>query len=146
MQFSIINVFLTVAILVSPGCTKVEKLQERQILSSKLEAFQFLSNYHDQLHIMIGEEKGDKGRAYDEFRIALLNYENNELIPVKNAFYKIDPNDFSPDHESVKRLDYLVDYYQSGLSLQIEAIMRGHGYLEVLEMNSTLELYDQIKK
>ena len=52
----------------------------------------------------------------------------------------------SPSSESVKRLDYLVDYYQSGLSMQIEAIFRAYGQLQVLDFNNAMSLYDNIKK
>ena len=31
----------------------------------KINAFQFLSNYHHQLHVMIGEEEGDINNAFD---------------------------------------------------------------------------------
>ena len=36
------------------------------------------------------------------------------------------------------KLDYLVDYYQSGLSLQVEAILRGNGYLKTFPLDSAL--------
>ena len=47
---------------------------------------------------------------------------------------------------SVKRLDYLVDYYQSGLSIQIEGVMRGYGYLESFAVEDALTLYDGLDK
>ena len=116
------------------------------MLSQKLEAFQFLSKYHHQLHIMIGEEKGDANKAYNEFYNALFLFNNIELLPIKDAIERIKPNELDPNSDSVKRLDYLVDYYQSGLSMQIEGIFRGHGYLELLEMETAIELYDKIKQ
>ena len=39
-------------------------------------------------------------------------------------------NNLDTESDEVKRLDYLVDYYQSGLSLQIEGILRAYGYLK----------------
>ena len=41
-------------------------------------------------------------------------------------------------------LDYLVDYYQSGLSLQVEAILRGYGYLKTFPIDSALIIYDRL--
>ena len=66
-------------------------------------------------------------------------------LPVKNSTLRIDPEDVNQDSESVKRLDYLVDYYQSGLSMQIEAIFRGHGHLEILDMGNAMNIYEKIK-
>ena len=47
---------------------------------------------------------------------------------------------------AIKRLDYLVDYYQSGLSMQIEGIMRGYGYLQTFVIEDALPLYDRLEK
>ena len=121
-------------------------MNERTFLQQKLEAFEFLSKYHHQLHIMIGEEKGDVNKAYKEFYDAVINYDNIELLPVKKSINRIDPNNLNQNAEGVKRLDYLVDYYQSGLSMQIEAIFRGYGHLEILDFKNAMDLYDKIKK
>ena len=95
---------------------------------------------------MIGEEEGDIKKAYNEFFNATMNFDNIELIPVKISIQKINPNNVNKNSESVKRLDYLVDYYQSGLSIQIEAIFRGYGHLEILDFENAMDLYDKIKK
>ena len=95
---------------------------------------------------MIGEDEGDVTKAYKEFYDAVLAFDNVELLPVKNSTLRIDPNNVNQDSESVKRLDYLVDYYQSGLSMQIEAIFRGYGHLEILDMENAMNIYEKIKK
>ena len=46
--------------------------------------------------------------------------------------------------EPVMELDYLIDYYQSGLSLQVEAILRGYGYLKTFPIDSALIIYDKL--
>ena len=74
----------------------------------------------------------------------LINFDNIELLPIKKS--RIDPNNLSQNAEGVKRLDYLVDYYQSGLSMQIEAIFRGYGHLKILDFKNAMDLYDKIKK
>jgi len=42
-------------------------------------------------------------------------------------------------------LDYLIGYFQSGLSLQVEAILRGHGYLKTFPIDSALFFYDSLQ-
>ena len=93
---------------------------------------------------MIGEEEGDIIKAYNEFKSASILQTNNELIPVKEALERIKVVD--PENIHVKQLDYLVDYYQSGLSIQIEAILRGYGYKENFEMNTIMDIYYKLSK
>jgi len=126
------------------GQTKVyqEIFNERKHLESKVEAFIFLSNYHHQLHVMIGEEEGDIETAYHQFSKAANELNSVELIPVNKALSRV--QNLSTDSEDVKRLDYLVDYYQSGLSLQIEAILRGYGYLTTFPMERSVMIYDSL--
>ena len=126
------------------ACELNQKKDEKDILEQKVEAFIFLSDYHHQLHIMIGEDEGDIMEAYNEFKSAPVLQTNNELIPVKEALERIKVVD--PENIDVKQLDYLVDYYQSGLSIQIEAILRGYGYKENFEMNKIMDVYDKLSK
>ena len=125
------------------SCINPTILEEREIFVKKVEAFQFLSDYHHQLHIMIGEDDGDGDRAFQEFSDALSKLDNPELVPVVSSFNRI--KEFSVASESVMELDYLIDYYQSGLSLQIEAILRGHGYLDTFSIESALAIYDKLQ-
>ena len=50
------------------SCSSQQELNEREILSQKVSAFSFSSSYHHQLHIMIGEEDGDKVQAFRELK------------------------------------------------------------------------------
>tara|TARA_B100000029_G_scaffold334999_1_gene327089 strand:+ start:119 stop:313 length:195 start_codon:yes stop_codon:yes gene_type:complete len=54
--------------------------------------------------------------------------------------------DVKNDQKNVKRLDDLVDYYQSGLSIQIEAILRGDGHKEITKIPSVLEIYNILSR
>ena len=126
------------------ACELNQKKDEKDILEQKVEAFIFLSDYHHQLHIMIGEEEGDIMEAYNEFKSAPVLQTNIELIPVKEALDRIKV--VYPENIDVKQLDYLVDYYQSGLSIQIEAILRGYGYRENFELNTIMDAYDKLSK
>ena len=140
------NIFFLIFSFLVTFCGSDTKMNERILLQKKLEAFEFLSKYHHQLHIMIGEEKGDINKAYKEFYDAVIKFDNIELLPVKKSMSRIDPNNLNQNAVGVKRLDYLVDYYQSGLSMQIEAIFRGHGHLEILDFENAIDIYDKIKK
>ena len=42
------------------------------------------------------------------------------------------------------KVDYLVDYYQSGLALSVEGVMRGYGVLRTLPLDSMLIVYDNL--
>tara|TARA_B100000424_G_scaffold20714_1_gene14741 strand:- start:430 stop:855 length:426 start_codon:yes stop_codon:yes gene_type:complete len=136
------KLIITVTIFFS--CEKNVKISEDYLIKKKIEAFKFLSDYHHQLHIMIGVEDGDKKKALNEFKSAPVLKTNEELIPIQNALARID--DEMEDFSQVKRLDDLVDYYQSGLSIQIEAILRGYGYKKSLDMDDIYTFYlDLIK-
>ena len=124
------------------GCDKYIQDTDRTIFIQKLDALKFLSEYHDQLHVMIGEEEGDGDKAFEEFSSALRKNNNSELIPVREALGKI--KSFSVSSDEVMKLDYLVDYYQSGLSLQVEAILRGNGYLKTFPLDSALIIYNRL--
>ena len=133
--------FFPIALFFFLGCNNHVLDTDRSIFIQKLDALKFLSEYHDQLHVMIGEEEGDADKAFKEFSNALRKNNNSELIPVKEALGKI--KSFSVYSDEVMKLDYLVDYYQSGLSLQVEAILRGHGYLKTFPLDSALIIYDR---
>ena len=141
-SFLIFNIF-SISLLIFVGCRVKNFISERDIFVQKLEALGFLNDYHHQLHIMIGEEEGDGAQAFNEFSSAINKFNNPELIPVVSSFERI--NRFSVASKSVMRLDFLIDYYQSGLSLQIEAILRGHGYLETFPIDSAAFIYDKLQ-
>jgi len=134
--------FFPIALFFFLGCNNHVLDTDRSIFIQKLDALKFLSEYHDQLHVMIGEEEGDADKAFKEFSSALRENNNSELIPVREALGKI--KSFSVSSDEVMKLDYLVDYYQSGLSLQVEAILRGNGYLKTFPSDSALIIYNRL--
>ncbi len=135
-------IILFIGSFIIQSCSSEKVITEREIFKQKLEAFQFLSKYHHQLHIMIGEEDGDPEIAFEEFVSGVNKINNPELKPVKNALERVKP--YKSQSDPVLRLDYLVDYYQSGLSLQVEAMLRAYGFLKVVPMDSALIIYDEI--
>ena len=64
-------------------------------------------------------------------------------MPIVTSFERIER--FSVASESVMKLDYLIGYFQSGLSLQVEAILRGHDYLKTFPIDSALFFYYSLK-
>ena len=81
--------------------------------------------------------------AFDEFIVAIRSSQNNpELIPISNALKRV--KTFKIASPEVMKVDYLVDYYQSGLALSIEGIMRGYGILRPLPLDSILSAYDNL--
>ena len=133
--------FLSTIILIV-SCDSRATLSERETFIQKVDAFQFLSDYHHQLHIMIGEEEGNGDKAFQEFLGAIKKLDNPELVPVVSSLNRI--KEFSVASEAIMELDYLVDYYQSGLSLQVEAILRGYGYLRAFPIDSALIIYNKL--
>ena len=133
--------FLSTTILIV-SCDSKSTLSGRETFIQKVDAFQFLNDYHHQLHIMIGEEEGNGDKAFQEFLGAIKKLDNPELVPVVSSLNRI--KEFSVASEAIMKLDYLVDYYQSGLSLQVEAILRGYGYLKTFPIDSALIIYDRL--
>ena len=133
--------FLSAFILIV-SCDSSSTISERETFIQKVDAFQFLSDYHHQLHIMIGEEEGNGDKAFQEFLGAIKKLDNPELVPVVSSLNRI--KEFSVASDAIMKLDYLVDYYQSGLSLQVEAILRGYGYLKTFPIDSALIIYDRL--
>jgi len=141
-SFLIFNILL-VFLLIFVGCRNNNFVSERECFVQKFEALKFLSDYHHQLHIMIGEDEGDGDKAFLEFSNALKSLDNPELVPVIASFNRI--NEFSVASESVMKLDHLIDYYQSGISLQVEAVLRGYGYFDTFPIDSALFIYDRLQ-
>ena len=56
--------FFPIALFFFFGCENKIHDTERAIFTQKLDALKFLSEYHNQLHIMIGEEEGDGDFAF----------------------------------------------------------------------------------
>ena len=137
------QIVLCILFLLIVSCSETSHNSEKTIFIQKVDALSFLSNYHHQLHIMIGEEEGDGNIAYKEFSDAISNTTNPELYPVLTSFKKI--KKFKTASDPVMHLDYLIDYYQSGLSLQVEAVLRGYGYFENFPIDSALSIYERLQ-
>ena len=101
---------------------------ERQRLLHLINGFLLLSESHELLHIMMGEEDGDPAKAYVEFEKLLQeNADNSELASTCLAFDRItDPSD--PVNTGAAELDALVDYQQISFQFGYQAIFKAYGY------------------
>ena len=63
-------------VLMLCSCNNQVQFNEHVIIKQKIEAFKFLSKYHHQLHIMIGEEEGDGAESFDQFNKAISRNDN----------------------------------------------------------------------
>jgi len=122
------------------GMSKI--LTERDMLINMINAFEVLSNHHHELHIMIGEEEGDFNKAYDAFSQS-INYNSNPRLFLVKQFLKRMKN-LEKGSVDTQNLDSLVDYYQSGLSMEIEAILKSYGYKNIIDMKTVLNIYDNL--
>ena len=124
------------------SCDSNHSLTEREIFQQKFSAFKILSDNHDYLHIMMGEHEGNRQEAFANFSASIINEDNPELTPVHAALKRIE--NVNNDSLLVRRLDALVDYYQSGLSIQLEAMFKSYGYYGLFDNNSAISIYDSL--
>ena len=126
------------------SCDSNHTLTEREIFQQKFSAFKILSDNHDYLHIMMGEHEGNVQEAFTNFSTSIIKENNPELTPVRTALKKIE--NVNNDSLLVRRLDALVDYYQSGLSIQLEAMFKSYGYYRQFDNNSAISIYDSLAR
>ena len=79
--------FLSAFILIV-SCDSSSTLSERETFIQKVDAFQFLSDYHHQLHIMIGEEEGNGDKALSNSKNAQTGLDEmlNDIQKIKSQF------------------------------------------------------------
>lgn len=107
--------------------TEAHENERRQLLNL-IDGFLLLSESHDLLHIMMGEEDGDPAKAYVQFgKLLERNAGNPELASVRLAYDRIgDPSD--PVDTGAAELDALVDYLQISFQFGHQAIFKAYGY------------------
>ena len=135
-------IFFTFFIIQLVSCQKEQEFNENQIIKAKIEAFNILNDNHDLLHEMLGSDKEKGLIAFNNFKREILKVNNAELIPIVNSFNRI--KKYAEEDENIQRLDELVDYYQSGLSIQIESIFKGYGIKRIVPNDSTLIVYNKL--
>ena len=143
-MFNIKFFMFTLLINLALSCGIPQAQTERDMLIGLNNAFKFLSDHHHELHVMIGEEEGNFNKAYDAFSQSINHNSNPKLLPVRQLLLRM--KNFEKGSEDVKNLDSLVDYYQAGLSMEIEAILKGYGYKDNIDMKTVLKIYDSLNQ
>ena len=136
------TIFFTFFIIQLVSCQKEQEFNENQIIKAKIEAFNILNDNHDLLHEMLGSDKEKGLIAFNNFKREILKVNNAELIPIVNSFNRI--KKYAEEYENIQSLDELVDYYQSGLSIQIESIFKGYGVKRIIPNDSALIVYNKL--
>lgn len=136
---SMFSILLTIQLV---SCQKKQKINESQVVTTKIEAFNILNNNHDYLHDMLDTDKEKGLIAFRNFKSAILKANNTELTPIVNSLNRI--KKYEEEAENIIRLDELVDYYQSGLSIQIESIFKGYGVKRIVPNDSALIIYNKL--
>ena len=142
IHYIIILCFLITSCEKQHKSSNIKKYQSEKNLNELIDAYIFLSENHDLLHIMMGEYKGSPIEAYNDYtlKINALNY-NFYMDPIKHGLKSIIIKNNTLNNAD--KFDALVDYYQMGIQLIIEGILKGAGYIEKMPSNS--EEYLKIK-
>ena len=136
------TIFFTFFIIQLVSCQKEQDFNENQIIKAKIEAFNILNDNHDLLHEMLGSDKEKGLIAFNNFKREILKVNNAELVPIVNSFNRIEK--YAEEDENIQSLDVLVDYYQSGLSIQIESIFKGYSVKRIIPNDSALIVYNEL--
>ena len=125
-------------ILIFTGCHKPidnANFNYKQNLNELINAYIFLSENHDLLHIMMGEYEGSPIESYQIYQ--------NKISPlIKNKYIKpilFGLNNITIENNLLKnadRFDALVDYYQMGLQIMINGVLKGSAYNDKLPESS----------
>ncbi len=133
---------ILISILIILGCTQTS-FNNKENLDQMIDAYVFLSENHDLLHIMMGEYKGSPIDSYKLYKSKITPLEHNlHLKPIILNLNNIQI--ISDTLQGADKFDALVDYYQMGLQIMIEGILKGYGYKKTMPKNS--EEYLKIKK
>ena len=130
------------------GCNDISNenmiLNNRNNLNELIDAYVFLSETHDLLHIMIGEDEGSPIASYKEYKKNINNFKNNDYLePIIFGLKNIQIID-NKKLKNADKFDALVDYYQIGMQMMIEGILKGYGYHDKMPQNS--KEYQMIKQ
>tara|TARA_B100000945_G_scaffold301692_1_gene284684 strand:+ start:3339 stop:3764 length:426 start_codon:yes stop_codon:yes gene_type:complete len=133
---------ILISILIILSCTQTS-FNDKDNFDQMIDAYVFLSENHDLLHIMMGEYKGSPIDSYKLYRNKINPLEHN--LYLKPVIFNLNNIQISSDTlKGADKFDALVDYYQMGLQIMIEGILKGYGYKNTMPKNS--EEYLKIKK
>tara|TARA_B100000686_G_C16789672_1_gene977761 strand:+ start:2699 stop:3145 length:447 start_codon:yes stop_codon:yes gene_type:complete len=139
--------FILAASLLLFSCKDISinknSFNSKENLNELINSYVFLSETHDLLHVMMGEYEGSPIDSYMQYKnqIATLN-DNFYLRPI---FLGLDNIIISDNNMLINadKFDALVDYYQIGMQMMIEGILKGYGYDGKMPQNT--KEYELIK-
>ena len=142
------KLLLFFSIITLTGCnvksTQANIFDQKINFTNLIDSYIFLSENHDLLHIMMGEYEGSPIDSYNEYKIKIDPLIHNiYLKPIVIGLNNIQVQD-SNILKNADKFDALVDYYQIGIQMMIEGILKGYGYNG--EMPQNTKDYENIKK
>ena len=131
---------ILITVLLLFGCNDISNtnnpFNNENNLNNLIDAYVFLADNHDLLHIMMGEYEGSAIDSYILYKNKIAPFkENIYLQPILFGLDKIAIND-NKLLENADKFDALVDYYQIGMQMMIEGILKGYGYIDKMPQNS----------
>ena len=128
--------FATFILIIYSCHFEAEKYNNQNNLHELIDTYIFLSEKHDLLHIMMGEYEGSPKASYIKYKEQITTFQNN--IYFKPILFGLKQIIIKEDNslDNATEFDALVDYYQMGIQLMIEGILKGYGYKEKIPQNS----------
>ena len=141
------KIILSTILLFILGCNSIDSkdnsFSHNNNLNQLIDSYVFLSENHDLLHIMMGEHEGSPIDSYLEYKNKIDLFKNNlYLKPVLLGLHNIQVVN-NDSLVNADKFDALVDYYQMGIQMMIDGILKGIGYNGKMPQNS--EEYKLIK-
>jgi len=135
MRFILISIIITLL-----GCnyksSNSYSFNKQNNLNQLIDAYIFLSETHDLLHIMMGEHQGSPLDSYNKYQSEINPLINNfYLKPILNGLNNIQVQDNNV-LKNADKFDGLVDYYQMGIQMMIEGLLKGYGYEGKIPQNT----------
>ena len=134
---------ILITILIILSCTQTS-FNDKDNLDQMIDAYVFLSENHDLLHIMMGEYAGSPLNSFNNYKNKIILLEEN--LYIKPIILGLDNIKINQDSSlaNADRFDSLVDYYQMGIQMMIDGIIKGSSYVGKMPQNS--KEYKEIKR
>ena len=142
------KVFFLPIFFILVGCSETtsnyDSFDNKNNLNQLIDAYVFLSDNHDLLHIMMGEYEGSAVNSFNNYKNKIILLKNN--LYIKPIILGLDNIKINQDNSlaNADKFDSLVDYYQMGIQMMIDGIIKGSGYVGKMPQNS--KEYKEIKR
>jgi len=109
-----------------------------------INAYIFLEQNHDLLHIMMGEYEGNPEQSLLKFKEKIQPLKHNPYLLQVNFMLELIKVNSDKTLDGAASFDSLVDYYQMGYQLMIEGCVKA--YKMPFDLPQNIEDYKNIKK